>query len=109
MQITKDSDSVVYMASRYIYAESKKRDLTGLEWQVTWLAVAKWISENWDIDRCLSYLADRIYYGHGYYGLKEASTGDHEVYAGTSIRQARRVWLIDIGNSKRYKKYPLSG
>lgn len=43
--------------------------------QVTWLAVAKWISENWNIDRCLSFLADRIYYGHGYYGLKEAATG----------------------------------
>ncbi|NLX70221.1 MAG: hypothetical protein GX024_04895 [Clostridiales bacterium] len=76
MQIIKDSDNVVYMASRYIiYAENKKRNLTVLDWQVTWLAVAKWISENWDIDRCLSYLADRIYYGHGYYGLKEASTG----------------------------------
>ena len=35
MQIIKDSDNVVYMASRYIYAESKKRNLTGLEWQVT--------------------------------------------------------------------------
>lgn len=71
----RDSDSIVYMASRILIAGSKKESFKHLDWQITWLAVSEWISRNWDIDQCLSFISNRSYYGNGYYGLVEASKG----------------------------------
>ena len=63
------------MASRRLIAESKKDKFRPLDWQITWLAVSEWISRNWDIDQCLSFISNRHYYGNGYFGLVEASKG----------------------------------
>jgi membrane peptidoglycan carboxypeptidase len=71
----RDSDDIVYKASRILIAESKKHNFRPLDWQITWLAVSEWISRNWDIDQCLSFISNRSYYGNGYYALVEASKG----------------------------------
>jgi len=52
----RDSDDIVYMASRILIAGSKKENFKHLDWQITWLAVSEWISRNWGIDQCLSFL-----------------------------------------------------
>jgi membrane carboxypeptidase/penicillin-binding protein PbpC len=69
----RNSDDIVYMASRMLIAESKKHNLRPLDWQITWLAVSEWISRNWDIDQCLSLLSNRTYFGDGCFGIAEAS------------------------------------
>lgn len=69
----KDSDYIIYMASRKLIGESKKGNFRPLNWQITWLAVSEWISRNWNIDQCLSFLSNRTYFGNGCFGITEAS------------------------------------
>jgi membrane carboxypeptidase/penicillin-binding protein len=72
-EIEKDSDTIIYMASHILFREAKSRSFKPLSWQITSLALSEWISRNWDINQCLSFISNRSYYGNGYYGLVEAS------------------------------------
>ena len=38
-------------------------------------AFSKWVSWKWTVNDCLNFLANNIYFGHGYTGLESAAEG----------------------------------
>lgn len=113
-RVERDRDSVVYMASRKLIEESKKHNFRPLDWQITWLAVSEWISRNWDIDQCLSFLSNRTYFGNGCFGLAEASKfyfgkspkelSDDEIYMLVATTWSPTQYNPKNQNEKFFKK-----
>lgn len=73
--IDPSSDTIVYLSAGRLIHENNTTEFKGIHWQIRWLSFSKWISSNWDVDECLSYLANKSYYGHGYKGISQAAKG----------------------------------
>lgn len=73
--IDKGSDTIVNLTARRLIHENNGSEIKGIHWQIRWLSFSKWISRNWNVDECLSYLANKSYYGQGYKGISEAAEG----------------------------------
>ena len=39
------------------------------------MSVSIWISQHWSVDECLCFLANKLYFGHGFRGINQAAKG----------------------------------
>ncbi|MBN1498894.1 MAG: transglycosylase domain-containing protein [Spirochaetes bacterium] len=67
---------IANQAAKLIIINSENQNKTSMiDWHFDGYTVFIWVSKNISADKCLNIIADKSYFGNGYYGIQKAAAG----------------------------------
>lgn len=68
------SANIAGYAARKLLGRNQEKS-HGFSWHVNWCAATIWVSRNWSAEEAISTILNESYFGHGFWGIKQAAQG----------------------------------